>query len=156
MPNTTISERPSTPPALTPAPAVVAQLTPEVNETPDVPQDPGASLEENVTGPVGDDQSHPLSAIPEPADAQQSPGPQSGGAPLFVPNQGAAFTPFTDDGQASIGGLKDAGGVLDATELAFETPDAAEDDFLPFDVTENVTPPANQVAERLATIRHHG
>ena len=63
MPNTTISERPSTPPALTPAPAVVAQLTPEVNETPDVPQDPGASLEENVTGPVGDDQSHPLSAI---------------------------------------------------------------------------------------------
>jgi hypothetical protein len=125
MPDTTIFERPSTPPAPSPAPAVVAQLAPEEHETPAVPQDPGASLEENVSKPAGDRQSQPMSAIPEPADAPESPAPQNGDAPPFVPNQGAAFTPFTDDDQASIGGLEDAGGVLDATELAFETPETA-------------------------------
>ena len=141
MPDTTIFDRPSTLPALTPAPAVVAQLAPEENETPDVPQDPGASLEQNVSEPSGEDQPLPLSAIPVPAEGPAS---QNGDAPVFVPNQGAAFTPFTDVDEASIGGLEDAGGVLDATELGFETPETAAEDFLPFDVTETVTPPANQ------------
>ena len=122
----------------------MAQLAPEENEAPDVPQDPGASLEQNVAEPSGENQPAPLSAVPEPVDRLESQSSQNSNAAVFVPNQGAAFTPFTGVDEAAIGGLEEAGGVLAATELEFEAPDTVAEDFLPFDATETVAPPANQ------------
>jgi len=114
---------------------LLAQNQPENGVTGMPPaQDPGDSLEQNILSPAGQDEAlAPLSELPAPADDSDAPQSQSNNAAVFVPNQGAAFTPFVDG--ETLSGLEISGGALDATEATVEsTDDPIHDEFLPADL----------------------